>query len=487
MQETGAPAITVAGVSRHFGLVQALTDVSLECHYGEVLAVLGENGAGKTTLMRILAGLDQASSGQLLKRSEPYRPRSPRDAVAAGVTLVQQHFALVPTMTAAENILLFRSQRGVRTTRDKAAGDLQALASRLGFDINPDRPVGEMSVGARQRLELLRALDSDPDVLLLDEPTAVLTDTESDALLQIVRNLAHDDNRSVVFITHRLREVVKAADRVVVLRDGKVVSPAAPVGERTAAALAGEMVGEEVHDAVRTAREAGEPRLVVRNLVAAGVGPVSLTVHAGEVLGIAGVGGNGQAELEAVLIGARRCQGGEVHFDGTNLAEIHPRRRIAQGIAYIPSDRDRTALVGPMRCDENLLLGRTTRLARRHAKAQPLMDEWSVIGLPELAANALSGGNAQKLVAAREMEGSPSLVLAFQPTRGLDPGATTFLRQALLDMTSAGSAVLWVSADLDELLAVSDRIMVMFSGKVSGEFEPPFDRASIGLAMAGMT
>ncbi|MFV1962245.1 MAG: ABC transporter ATP-binding protein [Acidimicrobiia bacterium] len=476
----------MTGVSRHFGLVQALTDVSLECRYGEVLAILGENGAGKTTLMRILAGLDQASSGQLLKGTEPYLPRSPRDAVAAGVTLVQQHFALVPTMTATENILLFRNQSDARTTRSEAADDLQELASGLGFDIDSDQLVGEMSVGTRQRLELLRALDSNPDVLLLDEPTSVLTDAESDSLLQIVRNLAHDDNRSIVFITHRLREVVKAADQVLVLRNGKVVSPAAPVGERTAAGLAAEMVGEEVHDAVRAAKEVGRPRLIVKDLAAEGVGPLSLVVHAGEILGIAGVGGNGQTELEAVLIGARRHLGGEAHFDGNVLTEIHPRRRIAQNIAYIPSDRNRTALVGPMRCDENLLLGRTTLLARRHDNAKPLMDEWSVVGLPELQANALSGGNAQKLVAAREMENSPVLILAFQPTRGLDPGATAFLRQALLDMTSGGSAVLWASADLDELLAVADRIMVMFSGRIAGEFEPPFDRAAIGLAMAGM-
>ncbi len=482
----GTPAITVAGVSRHFGLVQALTDVSLECRYGEVLAILGENGAGNTTLMRILAGLDNASSGHLLRRAEPYRPRSPRDAVAAGVTLVQQHFALVPTMTAAENILLFRSQRDVRTTRDQAAADLEALASRLGFDVEPDRPVGEMSVGARQRLELLRALDSDPDVLLLDEPTAVLTDAESDSVLEIVKSLAHDDNRSIVFITHRLREVVKAADRVVVLRNGVVVSPAAPVGERTAAELAGEMVGEAVHDAVRSGREVGAPRLVVESLAAPGVGPIDLTVHAGEVLGIAGVSGNGQTDLESVLIGASRCLGGQARFDGTNLTGIHPRQRIAANIAYIPSDRDKTALIGPMRCDENLLLGRTTRLARRHPRAEPVMKEWSVIGLPELAANALSGGNAQKLVAAREMEGEPSLVLAFQPTRGLDPGATAFLRQALLDMTAGGSAILWVSADLDELVEVADRIVVMFSGRIAGEFRPPYDRAPIGLAMAGV-
>ena len=476
----------MAGVSRHFGLVQALTDVSVECRYGEVLAILGENGAGKTTLMRILAGLDQASSGQLLKGTEPYLPRSPRDAVAAGVTLVQQHFALVSTMTAAENILLFRNQRDARTTRNEAADDLQALASSLGFDIDSDQLVGEMSVGTRQRLELLRALDSDPDVLLLDEPTSVLTDAESDSLLQIVKNLAHDDNRSIVFITHRLREVVKAADRVVVLRNGKIVSEPAPVGKRSAAQLATEMVGEEIHDAVRTPKEVGDPRLIVEGLVAEGVGPLSLSVHAGEVLGIAGVGGNGQAELEAVLIGARRRLGGEAHFDGNVLTEIHPRQRISHDIAYIPSDRDKTALVGSMRCDENLLLGRTTRLTRRHEDAKPLMEKWSVVGIPKLDAAALSGGNAQKLVAAREMESNPALMLAFQPTRGLDPGATAFLRQALLDTTSGGSAVLWVSADLDELLAVADRIMVMFSGKIVGEFEPPFDRAAIGLAMAGM-
>lgn len=477
----------MAGVSRRFGLIRALDDVDIDCRYGEVLAVLGENGAGKTTLMRILAGLDQPTSGHLLKRSHPYCPRSPRDAVAAGVTLVQQHFALVPTMTAAENILLFRSQREARTSREQAAKDLAALASRLGFEIDPDRRVEDLSVGARQRLELLRALDSDPDVLLLDEPTAVLTDAESDSLLDIVKDLAHTDNRSVILITHRLREVVKGADRVVVLRNGRVVSPPTPIGERTVAQLAGQMVGEAVPDTVRTAREVGPPRLVVKDLVAPGIGPLDLTVHAGEVLGIAGVGGNGQTELESVLIGAGRCLSGEVRFDGVNIAEVHPRKRIARNIAYIPSDRDKFALVGPMRCDENLLLGRTTRLARRHRSAGSLMKEWSVLGLPELAADALSGGNAQRLVAARELEGQPSLVLAFQPTRGLDPGATVFLRQALLDMTATGSAVLWTSADLDELLEVADRIIVMFSGRIAGEFAPPFDRAAIGLAMAGMT
>ncbi len=477
----------MAGVSRHFGLVRALDDVSIESTYGEVLAILGENGAGKTTLMRILAGLDQASSGRLFKRNEPYSPRSPRDAVATGVTLVQQHFALVPTMTAADNLLLFRSQREVRTSREQAATDLEELAGRLGFQIDPNRRVEDLSVGERQRLELLRAMDSDPDVLLLDEPTAVLTDTEADSLLEIVKGLAHDDNRSVLFITHRLREVVKGADRVVVLRNGKVVSPAAPVGERSASQLAGEMVGEAVHDAVRTGHQLGEPRLVVENLTAPGIGPLNLSVRGGEVLGVAGVGGNGQAELEFVLTGQARPSTGKVLFDGEGFADLHPRERIAREAAYIPSDRDRTALIGPMRCDENLLLGRTTRMARRHPYAADLMDKWSVRGLPEIAANALSGGNAQRLVAAREMDGTPALVLAFQPTRGLDPGATAFLRQALLDMTTSGCAVLWVSADLDELLEMADRMVVMFSGKLVGEFSPPFDRAAIGLAMAGVS
>jgi simple sugar transport system ATP-binding protein len=301
-----------------------------------------------------------------------------------------------------------------------------------------------------------------------------------------VKGLAHEDNRSVLFITHRLREVVKGADRVVVLRNGKVVSPAAPVGERSAGQLAGEMVGEAVHDAVRTGHELGEPRLVVESLTSHGIGPLDLSVRAGEVLGVAGVGGNGQKELEFVLTGQSRPTGGEVDFDDEGFADIHPRRRIARQVAYIPSDRDKTALIGPMRCDENLLLGRTTRLARRHPFARDLMRKWSVRGLPEIAANALSGGNAQRLVAAREMEGSPALVLAFQPTRGLDPGATAFLRQALLDMTTSGSAVLWVSADLDELLEVADRMVVMFAGRVVGEFNPPFNRAEIGLAMAGV-
>jgi general nucleoside transport system ATP-binding protein len=479
-----APPLQVVGVSRRFGEVQALRDVDLDIRAGEVLAILGENGAGKTTLMRILAGLDQPSSGEVLRSGAPFAPASPREAVDLGVTLVQQHFALVPTMDAVDNLLLFRAQRQRRTSRATAAADLRALADRLGFEVDGSAPVGAMSVGERQRLELLRALDAEPEVLLLDEPTAVLTDAEADRLLVITRRLA-DDGRAVVLITHRLREVVVAADRVAVLRNGVVVSPPAPVGDRTRSALAHEMVGEELPPVGRTSTATDRVVVDIRGLRVGRLAVDRLEVRAGEVLGVAGVDGNGQVELELALTGLATPEAGTITVDGVDVSGLHPRRRVATGIGYIPSDRLARALVGSMRCDENLVLGRTTWRVRRAPQAEARMATWAVKGTPDQPAMSLSGGNAQKLVAARELHGMPVAMVACQPTRGLDPAAAVQLRRALLEFADRGGAVLWVGAELDELLEVADRIVVAFHGRLSDSFVPPYDRRRVGLAMGG--
>ena len=497
-----APALHVEGVSRRFGDVQALRDVDLDIRTGEVLAILGENGAGKTTLMRILAGLDRPSSGAVFRDGEPFAPASPRDAVDRGVTLVQQHFALVPTMTAVDNLLLFRAQRQRRTSAKQAAADLRKLAGGLGFELDPTVTVESMSVGERQRLELLRALDAEPAVLLLDEPTAVLTDAEADRLLEVTRRLA-DEGRAVVLITHRLREVVEGADRVAVLRAGAVVSSPAPVGVRTRAELAHEMVGEELPAVRRTSSARGRAVVAVDGLRAGRLTVESLQVHAGEVVGVAGVDGNGQVELELALAGLAPPDAGTVTVDGRDVTAMHPRQRVARGIAYIPSDRAARGLVGSMRCDDNLDLGRTRWRTRRDPQAGARMAAWAVHGAPQHPAASLSGGNAQRLIAARELgpageaaiqygpaggaagRAGPVAVLACQPTRGLDPAATVQLRAALLDFADRGGAVLWIAAELDELLEVADRIVVAFHGRLSDPFDPPFDRRRVGLEMGG--
>ncbi len=481
-------AIEVVGVSRSFGEVRALNGVDINIRRGEVLAVLGENGAGKTTLMRVLGGLDQPTSGRLFHNGEPYAPASPREAVAAGIALVHQHFALVPTMSPAENVLLFRSDRQRRCTRDEAAEQLQALADELGFEIDLRRPVGEQSVGAQQRLEMLRALDSDPEVLLLDEPTAVLTDDETTSMLRVVKKLAHDQNRAVVLITHRLREVIAAADRVVVLRAGDVVSPSAPVGQRTTASLAAEMVGAEVPAIALRDHERGDAVLTMHNVSAGKLLDADLSVGEGEIVGIAGVDGNGQVGLELAIAGLLRPSSGSIDLDGIDLVGLHPRARITAGLAYLPSDRYARALVGPMRCDENFVLGRTPwRLSRAATDAEAHMREWAIKGARHHRADSLSGGNAQKLVAAREFSPQTRLVLACQPTRGLDPGAAQQLRQRMIDFASDGGAVIWISADLDELLDTADRILVATDGRLVGPYERPFERTRIGISMGGAT
>jgi simple sugar transport system ATP-binding protein len=502
-----APAVRACGITRRFGATVALDGVDVEIRRGEIHALLGENGAGKTTLVRILAGLDRPDAGSVEVQGEAVDRFEPRHLRARGVALVQQHFTLVPTLTAGENLVLARPEGrwlpGSNAGRDR----IQQLVARYGLAVPAERPVAGLSVGQQQRLEVLRALDADASVLLLDEPTAVLTDQEAAGLLATCRQLAGEE-RAVVVITHRLAEVFAGCDRVTVLRAGRVVLAGAAVSGQTRAGLASLMVGsaasglfarpELTGDGCGAASLAASPaparkevRLQARGLTQGLLADLDLEVRGGEVVGLAGVDGNGQADLESVLCGRQVPRAGEVLLDGTALPPGRPRKRVAAGMAYIPSDRYRWGLVRALDLADNLDLGRTPcwRLRRRvrQRQAQPRLTAWDVRGAgPWARAATLSGGNAQKLVLAREMAGGPpAAVVACYPTRGLDPEAAGMIATRVLEAAAAGSAVVWMGAELDELVAVADRIMVMTGGRLVGPFLPPFDRAAIGLAMAG--
>ncbi len=490
-QPISAPSVVMEGIDRRFGPTVALDGASLTLRPGEIHAVLGENGAGKTTLMRILAGLDRPDAGSVElfgAHVERFDPRLQRDR---GVALVQQHFTLVPSLTAAQNLVLARPDgRLVRA----GAGErrLTELGERYGLPVRTGVPAGRLSVGEQQRLELLRALDADARLLVLDEPTAVLTDDEATRLLGVCRRLA-DEGRTIAIITHRLSEVTAGCDRVTVLRAGKVVLDDQPVAGRSAASLAEAMVGAEVVPPTRrgVAREAGSASLVAVTGLSHGVlRDATLEVAAGEVLGIAGVDGNGQSDLEAVLSGRARPERGEVRLGGVVLDGSSPRRRIEADVAYIPSDRYRWGMVRGLDLASTLELGRggPWRALRRtrHRAAEPALAHWDVRSAgPSAKGATLSGGNAQKLVLARELARPPVMVLACYPTRGLDPEAARTVAQRVLEAADAGAAVVWIGAELDELLAVSDRIVVLSQGVLSPPMSRPFDRSSIGLAMAG--
>ena len=494
----------MVGVDRRFGPVTALEGASLEVDEGEVHAVLGENGAGKSTLMRILAGLDRPDEGEVVVGDEQVQRFDPLAARGYGVAIVQQHFTLVPTLTAADNLSLARPLSRMRPRRAEAEARLAELCERFGLDVRPGVVAGDLSVGEQQRLEVLRALDADPRVLVLDEPTALLTDAEASHLLGVCRRLA-DDGRSVVIVTHRMAEVAAGADRVTVLRGGCTVLAGDPVGERTKSQLAALMVGPGATDPspspvlvpesrhprrdLGTGTE-GEPvRLRVADVSSGRLEGATFDVAAGQVVGIAGVDGNGQAELEAVLAG-RAGYRGVVEIEGEPLALRSPSDRIAAGIAYVTSDRYRFGLVRALDLADNLLLGRMPvwlpGRRSRHEAAAPRLADWDVRAHgPGTIAGTLSGGNAQKVVLAREMDGDVRVVLACHPTRGLDPEAAATVARRVLERAAEGAGVVWIGAELDELFEVSSVLYVMSGGRLVGPFAPPYDRAEIGLVMSG--
>ena len=498
------PLLRLSGVTKRFGALLANDSIDLELAAGEILALLGENGAGKTTLTSILFGHYAADAGTVevadgrggLVRLPPGRPEA---ALAAGIGMVHQHFTLAHNLTGFENIVLGTEPWWrPRPARAGARARIEALARRTGLEVELDRPVGTLGVGARQRIEILKALYREARVLVLDEPTAVLTPQEAEGLFAAVRALAAD-GRGVIFITHKLAEVEAVAERVVVLRQGRKVADR-PLSGTTREELARLMVGREVREPIRRPRT---PGAVVLELDRASAGSgrdrieaVSLQLREGEILGIAGVSGNGQAALAGLVAGLRPVAG-RARLAGSEAALASPAAAVRAGVGRIPEDRERDGVVGELDLASNLALERLGApevsrfgfLRRRamRARARAAIEAFAIRAPgPDVPVRLLSGGNMQKVVLARALDGAPRLVLADQPTRGLDVAATAFVHERLLAARERGSAILLISEDLDELLALSDRIAVLHRGRLVGPFPSErLDVPTLGLLMAG--
>ncbi len=502
---SSAPLLSVHGVSKHFGRVQALADVDLRFHAGEIHAILGENGAGKSTLMNAIYGLIALDAGTVRMRGDAVRFRTPSEARRAGIGMVHQDFALVDALSVAENLALGLSRTSrLWWNRRRVCDAARRLAGDIGFDLGDlDAPAGSLAVGARQRLEIVKALAHDPTVLILDEPTAVLTPAETAQLFRVLQNL-RSRGTAILFITHKLREVMEVADRVTVMRRGRVVAEAARA-EVTPTQLAGLMVGALPPARNRRGHRAasdGSPQLRIECLSVAGErGPpalrdVNLEVRAGEIFGIAGVDGNGQSELFEVLTGLRRPAGGTVVVGGHRLTQFHPAAAIAAGIAHVPPDRRRQSVVGQMSLRENAVLNRVLlrRLARgpflhpaaSRRVARELVERYAIVADSlEAPATTLSGGNLQRLIVARALAVEPRLLVAFNPTRGLDVAAARAVYDAFDAALQRGAAVLLISTDLDEILEMSDRVAVLYRGCLSAALHAPVSTEQLGLMMAG--
>ena len=496
------PAVELRGIDKRFGAVHANRDVHCRIAAGCIHGLVGENGAGKTTLMCILYGFYPADRGEIRISGRPVRIRSSRDALAAGIGMVHQHFMLVDTFTVLENIMLgAEGGPGLAAASRRARRELEQLEREYGLEVPLDALAGELPVGLRQRVEILKALHRGARILILDEPTGALTPQESEHLFRILRRL-RDQGRTVILITHRLREILAVADRVSVLRRGRMVAERDVAGA-SVDQLAELMVGRRVQRAARQPRpERGGERLRAEAISVADadgvrrLDRVSLSLHAGEILGIAGVAGNGQSELLEVLSGLRPATAGRVLVDGRPaMAGSRGRRR--QGIAHVPEDRQRRGLVLAFRACESALLGYVDE--RRYGRPPLLhwpsiradtatrMESFDIRPRNPLEPTAsLSGGNQQKLVLAREIERDPGILLVGQPTRGVDIGAIELIHRRLLELRDAGKAILLVSADLDEVMALADRILVLYSGRIAGEVrtEAATER-ELGLLMTG--
>lgn len=501
-----APVVLQAkNITKRFPGVLANDKVDLTLAQGEIIALLGENGAGKSTLMNIIYGLYQPDGGEVWIKGEQAMLNSPRDAIAHGIGMVHQHFQLVPVMTVAENVVLgseITNRLGFLNHR-RAIMHVRELSQRHGLELNPTDIVEDLPVGTQQRVEIIKALYRRADILILDEPTAVLTPQESMELFRVMRDLAQD-GVSIIFITHKLREVFAVADRIVVMRDGQVVGSVTPEAS-TQSSLASMMVGREVMMRVPNRQTIpGRSVLSVENLVAvdergySAVTGVSFEVRSGEVLGIAGVQGNGQTELVEVLTGLRRARSGKIQINGKDLSQATPRQIAESGAAHIPEDRQRYGMVLAYSVAENLVLKdyyKTPFTQRFTLDRQAISDHAAQlvrefdIRTPsiETAGSSLSGGNQQKLVVAREVGGPVSVLIASQPTRGLDVGSIEYIHQRIIEQRDAGVAVILVSAELDEIIALSGRIAVMYQGVIVATLSAKdATREQLGLLMAGV-
>jgi ABC-type uncharacterized transport system ATPase subunit len=500
MAET--PLLELKGITKRFPGVVANDHVDFELVKGEVHALLGENGAGKSTLMNILYGLYHPDEGEIRLNGEPVRIDSPRAAIDLGIGMVHQHFMLIPVMSVAENIVLaVEPKRGPFLDIDAAEKRVSEISERFGLAVRPHARIESISVGMQQRVEILKALYRGAEILILDEPTAVLTPQEAEELFEIIRSL-QAEGKSIVFITHKLGEVLAIADRVTVLRRGKTIETVPREGA-TEEGLARLMVGREVLLRVdKKPAEPGEPLLTVedvrvldeRKLEA--VRGISLEVRAGEIVGIAGVDGNGQTELVEAITGLRRPESGRIVAAGKVITNEGARHSLEAGIGHIPEDRQRRGLVLDFTLAENIALKDYCEEPdskwgwlypkRLVARARRLLTEFDVRGGgPQTLAASLSGGNQQKVVVAREVSRDPRILVAAQPTRGLDVGAIEFVHRRLVTERDEGRAILLVSFELDEILSLSDRILVVYEGRVVGEYSPDVSEEELGIAMTG--
>jgi simple sugar transport system ATP-binding protein len=501
--EAAPPALEMRGITKRYPGVVANDGIDLDVRRGEIHALLGENGAGKTTLMNVLYGLATPDEGEILLDGRPVHLDSPADAIRHGIAMVHQHFMLVPVLTVAENIVLGQETMAnpVFLDRNEAHRRIVDLGRRFGFEIDPDMKVGALSVGWQQRVEILKALYRESDILVLDEPTAVLTPQETDEIFALLRRLA-DDGKSVIFISHKLYEVLEIADRITVIRRGRVVGHRIP-SETNEDELAELMVGREVQLTVdRGESNPAAPELRVEGLRVNDdrgtevVRGIDLEVRAGEILGIAGVAGNGQDELVEALIGLRRPTAGRVRLGERDVTRLSPRGMNEAGVGYVPADRQRFGLVLAFPIYDNVVL---TSYYREPYARGPLRDDDAIVRDAEQAiaeydvrtpsveahAGTLSGGNQQKVVVAREFSRPLKLLVLDQPTRGLDVGSIEFIHRQIIRQRDAGTAVLLVSAELDEVLEMSDRIAVMYRGQLVATVDArTADKNEIGLLMA---
>ncbi len=495
--------LELKGITKQFPGVLANDDVHLSVESGEIVALLGENGAGKTTLMNILYGLYTPTSGEVLIDDEPLVLRSPGDAIAAGIGMVHQHFMLVPVFSVAENVILgdeplkrvgwLDTARARRMVRD--------ISSRYSLDVDPDSIVEDLPVGVQQRVEIIKVLQREAEFLVFDEPTSVLTPSEVEGFFEIVNGLKAD-GKGIIFISHKLGEALEIADRIVIMRRGRTVAEVRPeeVDEEQLAEL---MVGRPVDLVVH--KEEARPAdvvLSVEHLVVLddrnqrAVNDVSFQVRAGEIVGIAGVQGNGQTELVESLTGLRPSLGGTVRLSGEDITTSSPRSIHKRNVAHVPEDRQRSGLVLPFTVTENIVFdsyyeppisqGIRMRWEEARERAARLVEEYDVRtpGV-DVTVSTLSGGNQQKVIVAREFDRDVALVIASQPTRGIDVGSIEYIHSRIVEERDHEAAVVIVSSELDEIMALSDRILVMYEGRIAGEFDPTATTTEIGLAMLG--
>ena len=500
---TESPLLELSGITKRFPGIVANDHVDFELAKGEVHALLGENGAGKSTLMNILYGLYHPDEGEVRLRGEPVRIDSPNAAIEHGIGMVHQHFMLIPVMTVAENIVLaVEPRKGPFLDIDAAEKSVREISQRFGLAVRPDARIESISVGMQQRVEILKALYRGAEILILDEPTAVLTPQEAEELFEIIRSL-QAEGKSIIFITHKLGEVLAIADRITVLRRGKTIETVPREGA-TEEGLAKLMVGPRGaparrQDAGDTGRAAPRSRRTCAFSTSAGsrrCAGVSLDVRAGEIVGIAGVDGNGQSELVEAITGLRKAESGKVAAGGKDLTDENARDCMDAGVGHIPEDRHRRGLVLDFTLAENIALKDYAEEPdskwgwlfpkRLIARARKLLKEFDVRGGgPMTPAASLSGGNQQKVVIAREVSRDPRILVAAQPTRGLDVGAIEFVHRRLVAERDEGRAILLVSFELDEILSLSDRILVLYEGRIVGEYTPDVSEEELGFAMTG--